>query len=231
MKGLKRFIFYGCVLELLLQAASCGPSSTPSEQAATDSTTQSLAAPVADTTKAQSTGPCFDINSGQICSDACKDTIAIHHEIDLQMQTGMTGGVATEPCIISANDIADSVNKYPCEQCRLKLTTADGKVKMIVEHQPPAPGYYSAALILGILRHRVGMMHGAPNKFTFYEGKDLAGKTIYPFTTDFAWTIGQEYYDVSDLPTYVIMKVQTEKKKRMEKLEKEERKKDKQGKH
>lgn len=143
---------------------------------------------------------CFVPNAMAMCTPECLEVIVDTHKISTQQSIVARAGITTIPYEISTPALKDSIGSRSCrDQWRIKLDTANHQVTFEIQDSANAPGYFSSALITGILYDRRTEPE-EPVKFTFYESRDNNNSLHFIFDVTYPNTHVQ-FYNVSDLPT------------------------------
>lgn len=143
---------------------------------------------------------CFVPNAMVMCTPECLQVIVDTHKISTQQSIIARAGITTIPYEISTPALKDSIGGRSCrDQWRIKLDTANSHVTFEIQDSANAPGYFSSALITGILYDQRTEPE-EPVKFTFYEARDNNNSLHFIFDVTYPNTHVQ-FYNVSDLPT------------------------------
>lgn len=143
---------------------------------------------------------CFLPNAMAMCTPQCLEVIVDTHQISLQQSIAARAGITTIPYEISTPDLIDSIGGRTCrDKWRIKLDTANNHVTFEIQDSANAPGYFSSALITGIL-HDQRTETEEPVKFTFYEARDSNDSLHFIFDVVYP-NAHLQFYNVSDLPT------------------------------
>lgn len=143
---------------------------------------------------------CFLPNAMAMCTPECLQVIVDTHQISIQQSIIARAGISTIPYEISTPALRDSIGSRSCrDKWRIKLDTANNHVTFEIQDSANAPGYFSSALITGIL-HDQRTETEEPIKFTFYEARDSQNNLHFIFDVTYPNTHVQ-FYNVSDLPT------------------------------
>lgn len=146
------------------------------------------------------TDVCFDINSNDKCYSECLPIIVDTHKISSVVYESQRI-VTTIPLEITTTDLKTIIGERTCEDnWRIKLSNINGSVSLEIQDSANAPGYYSSALILGILND-TRMNKGEPIKFTFVEAQKPNNVIHFIFKVDYLNPNDCTYFNVSDLPT------------------------------
>ncbi|MES2477631.1 MAG: hypothetical protein V4561_00985 [Bacteroidota bacterium] len=143
---------------------------------------------------------CFLPEGIEMCLPQCLEIIVDAHKITDQQSIVARVGITTIPYEITTQALRDSIGDRRCsDKWRIKLDTAENHVTFLIQDSANAPGYFSSALITGILEDRRTESE-EPVKFTFYEARDTNDSLHFIFDVLYPNTHVQ-FYNVSDLPT------------------------------
>ena len=107
--------------------------------------------------------------------------MCIRDRISIQQSIIARAGISTIPYEISTPALRDSIGSRSCrDKWRIKLDTANNHVTFEIQDSANAPGYFSSALITGIL-HDQRTETEEPIKFTFYEARDSQNNLHFIF--------------------------------------------------